>query len=161
MLLRPEAMLSLRRRGDAPSLQPTVPGHLNLSGQSIAMITVPSIDQVNWWWTCCNSYNPRATDSHYSAGDISRAHKVGACPEITEADRLLAARSSSCPPDTANWIKAVAPVINAAPSRARTPMELPPLTPGQLGRKAPPGSRRSKRQAPGPHGRWDKPILTR
>jgi len=141
-------MLSLRRQGDAPSLMATLPDHLNLSGQSIAQINVPPRETLNWWWTCCNSYNPRTESRHYPASDLSRAHKVGARPEITEADQLMmenlrhgSSRSWSCPPGPPG-----PPPISGPPSRAMTPQMLPPLTPNQLGQKASPGHRTLKRK---------------
>jgi len=107
----------------------TVPTHLNLSGQSISLIAVPSIDETNWWWTCCNSYNPRNTDSHYSAIDIGRPHKVGACPEVTEADRLLMNRDRSKSVPCWSPEPSSAPVPRTPKPRARTPAALPPLKP--------------------------------
>merc|ERR1719389_265594 len=97
---------------------------------------IPPVDQINWWWTCCNSYNPRHTDSHYDASDIGRPHKVGSCPEITEADRTFVMRSRSMPDFSS---AAPEPLPQRPPSGP-----LPPLTPGQLGVKAPPGSRRMR-----------------
>lgn len=147
-------MITLRRAGDVQPV--TLPPHLNLSGQSIAMINVPPVDEINWWWTCCNTYNPRETDSHYSSSDISRAHKVGACPEISQADKTMMQnmRSRSClpfSPPTKMPIEAVLP--------PRPASVLPPLTPArQLGRKAG-NSRRSQRKMRGPNGQWDREGL--
>ena len=40
--------VSIRRRGDPMHQRPTVPTHLNLSGQSISFCSVPPIDETNW-----------------------------------------------------------------------------------------------------------------
>jgi len=141
-------MITLRRAGDVQVQG--LPPHLNLSGQSIAMINVPPVDEINWWWTCCNTYNPRDTDSHYSSSDISRAHKVGACPEISQADKVMmqTLRSQSCQP----FVPRPMPVEAVLPPRPAS--VLPPIMPSRQLRKASIG--RSQTKMRGRNGQWDR-----
>ena len=58
----------------------------NRSGKDIQLLDLPLPEEVNWWWTCQNSYNPRGggrTKWDYTADQLSQAHKIGK-PHQTE-----------------------------------------------------------------------------
>jgi len=71
---------------------------LHRSGKDVQLMGCPLADEVNWWWTCQNSYNPRAIPWRYSHDQLSQAHKIGAHPVPITRDRLSSQALSQLPP---------------------------------------------------------------
>jgi len=61
-------------------LSQSLPTFCHLSGKDISLMELPNDEEVNWWWTVNNSYNPRGTLYPYTHDQLSRAHKIGAHP---------------------------------------------------------------------------------
>ena len=54
------------------------PKYMNLAGSDVALATAAQREEVNWWWTCCNTYNPRSPSRHYTEAQLQRPFKIGA-----------------------------------------------------------------------------------
>jgi len=63
---------------------------LNRSGKDVQLLGLPLPEEVNWWWTCQNSYNPRSggrTKWDYTADQL-QANKIGQHPLPLARDRV-------------------------------------------------------------------------
>jgi len=64
------------------------PPNMNLAGTDMVLLTAAKRDEVNWWWTCCNTYNPRSGERHYTESELARPYKIGSEDSRLSAEKL-------------------------------------------------------------------------
>merc|ERR1712166_126705 len=108
------------------------PKYMNLAGSDVALATAAQREEVNWWWTCCNTYNPRSPSRHYTESQLQRPFKIGAEDSRLSGALLAAQPTFGCDgPD--GMLAAFTPKPPAAftqpTARAPTPDYAPPPPP--------------------------------
>lgn len=61
---------------------------MNLAGTDMVLLTAAKKAEVNWWWTCCNTYNPRSGDRHYTELELASPQKIGSEDSRLSAEKL-------------------------------------------------------------------------